>query len=493
MKSNQSKKIMALFFTLLLLISTAIAPITSAETGTYQYNGTKEDGTRFELSQRLGFWQWPSIFTLDGANGSRRGYCLQWDVLILDGATYDVIRLEEAGIQNPGKVRWMAQNGYPNGDLSGVNAHLATLEHSALSSEEALAVTQLAIWHFANGVTPADTSNNNPKFIAAYDYFVANAQDTSSEALTSISAGSPIIGQNGNTISITLNYNVVNTSANVTIVPSLSLEGFAEEITTLESGEKQVIWTKTYPDLNAVDNFSEGLITLTGTQTIFDTFAFRSQETVLSQPLVSLGASEIFTLSPVSLELPNFTATLPTPDPVPTPDPTPVPTPDPVIEDTVSGEVTVNYVDTEGNTLSPSFEFQGTVGTNYGTSARSIEGYTLTETPENASGTFIDGAITVTYVYQDNNVVVLEEEDTPLGPATEEAEEETTEEQSADQSSESYVTEESVTPEPEESEVILLDEETPLSDGLPKTGQHPYVFYIAFGALTIALGLKIKK
>ena len=75
-------------------------------------------------------------------------------------------------------------------------------------------------------------------------------------------------------------------------------------------------------------------------------------------------------------------------------------------------------VDTEGATLASSFSFSGSVGTLYQTSARSIDGYELVETPGNASGNFIDGVVTVTYVYS-NGAVVIDDEGTPLGDATE--------------------------------------------------------------------------
>ncbi|MGM8213776.1 MucBP domain-containing protein [Virgibacillus sp. W0430] len=70
-------------------------------------------------------------------------------------------------------------------------------------------------------------------------------------------------------------------------------------------------------------------------------------------------------------------------------------------KDAVAGEnVVVMYVDEEGNEIaSPEFH-TGNVGDSYMTQTKEIDGYTLKETPTNASGTFGSTRITVTYVYK---------------------------------------------------------------------------------------------
>ena len=78
------------------------------------------------------------------------------------------------------------------------------------------------------------------------------------------------------------------------------------------------------------------------------------------------------------------------------------------------GRVTINYVDTEGNILKSIYRV-GAVGKTYTTYEAEIEGYTLTERPSNATGTFeVDG--TVTYVY--SNVGPATPTPTPTAPAT---------------------------------------------------------------------------
>lgn len=130
------------------------------------------------------------------------------------------------------------------------------------------------------------------------------------------------------------------------------------------------------------------------------------------------------------------------------------------------GTVIVKYVDQDGDEISASYQFSGVVGTNYVTAPRDIPGYTLIGTPDNASGSFIDGTITVLYVYKADNEpeeevpeepVEIEEEETPGG-----------------------------TPEEEP----FLDEEVPFGgDILPQTGLPVVTLPQLFGGALIALGL----
>ncbi|WP_311774934.1 MucBP domain-containing protein [Listeria seeligeri] len=71
------------------------------------------------------------------------------------------------------------------------------------------------------------------------------------------------------------------------------------------------------------------------------------------------------------------------------------------VTDPVAGQdVTVQYVDEEGNELAPADTITGVVGDAYNTTAKIIDGWNLKEPPANAIGTFSDTAQTVTYVYE---------------------------------------------------------------------------------------------
>ncbi|EAC5860550.1 class 1 internalin InlJ [Listeria monocytogenes] len=66
------------------------------------------------------------------------------------------------------------------------------------------------------------------------------------------------------------------------------------------------------------------------------------------------------------------------------------------------GVVEIHYVDENNKQLSYATEISGTVGDNYTTEPKTIDGYTLTTTPDNATGTFNTSSQTVTYVYTKN-------------------------------------------------------------------------------------------
>lgn len=126
----------------------------------------------------------------------------------------------------------------------------------------------------------------------------------------------------------------------------------------------------------------------------------------------------------------------------------PSPGPDPEPD---RGTVIVSYVDVDGNELSADEILTGRVGRNYETEAKDIPGYTLTEVPDNATGIFVDGTITVEYVYEEEEKI--EEEEIPEGT-------------------------------PEEP---IIDEELP--EALPQTGLPIVTVPELFGGALIALGL----
>ncbi|EAG6978911.1 class 1 internalin InlJ [Listeria monocytogenes] len=66
------------------------------------------------------------------------------------------------------------------------------------------------------------------------------------------------------------------------------------------------------------------------------------------------------------------------------------------------GVVEIHYVDEDNKQLNSTTEISGTVGDNYTTEPKTIDGYTLTTTPDNATGTFNTSSQTVTYVYTKN-------------------------------------------------------------------------------------------
>ena len=71
----------------------------------------------------------------------------------------------------------------------------------------------------------------------------------------------------------------------------------------------------------------------------------------------------------------------------------------------VGGDVTANYVDENGKTISDPVVKSGNVGDEYSTEQKNIDGYTFKEVQGSATGTFTADSQTVTYVYTKNPVV----------------------------------------------------------------------------------------
>lgn len=66
------------------------------------------------------------------------------------------------------------------------------------------------------------------------------------------------------------------------------------------------------------------------------------------------------------------------------------------------GDVTVQYKDTTGVVLADSITLSGNVSENYTTTAKTIDGYSLTTTPANAKGTFSTEPQIINYIYAKN-------------------------------------------------------------------------------------------
>ena len=73
---------------------------------------------------------------------------------------------------------------------------------------------------------------------------------------------------------------------------------------------------------------------------------------------------------------------------------------------TASGKVKVIYTGTDGKVLG-SETLSGMSGDSYTTSAKTFDGYTLESAPANASGTFTESTITVTYTYKPNQTALV--------------------------------------------------------------------------------------
>lgn len=137
------------------------------------------------------------------------------------------------------------------------------------------------------------------------------------------------------------------------------------------------------------------------------------------------------------------------------------------------GEVTVKYVDSENNEIAESNTLTGELGVAYETIAKEIPGYTLAESPTNASGIFEETGQTVQYVYMAVSIsstdpVQVENSVAPVTPKIENN---------------------SVAPS-EKAPSKVVANQMPIN--LPKTGDSASLIFVFMGVLLIA-GLTASK
>ncbi|EED2629611.1 LPXTG cell wall anchor domain-containing protein [Listeria monocytogenes] len=72
-----------------------------------------------------------------------------------------------------------------------------------------------------------------------------------------------------------------------------------------------------------------------------------------------------------------------------------------------AADIIVEYKSTAGETIAPTETLNGLLDANYTSSPKTITGYTLTETPANATGTFLKEPQTVTYLYSKDPVPAM--------------------------------------------------------------------------------------
>ncbi|ECQ6354474.1 TPA: MucBP domain-containing protein [Listeria innocua] len=77
-----------------------------------------------------------------------------------------------------------------------------------------------------------------------------------------------------------------------------------------------------------------------------------------------------------------------------------VATPAPV----AGANITVNYLDSDGNKIAESDTLTGVLNSNYQATSKKIAGYTLETIPTNATGTFTDTEQTIDYIYKKDTV-----------------------------------------------------------------------------------------
>ena len=154
-----------------------------------EYTDPKESGPTVHMThEELGDSSiGTSLFNLELDDGTELvAYCIDFETDIWGGAQYvegDWAEYPGEGeYAEPGKVHWVLQNAYPNVDVDELGDEAGVDD---LSSGDALAGTQAAIWHFSNKRNLTD--DNDADVAAVYDYLIEEAEELPSEGEPSAS------------------------------------------------------------------------------------------------------------------------------------------------------------------------------------------------------------------------------------------------------------------------------------------------------------------
>ncbi len=181
------KKATAAFVALLLAVAGAVAIAAPAQaavngtltgwTGGYNVQVKVNGSTKSELATLM------NLRTDGGQDLSV--YCIQINVSTGSGVKYSEGDFESS-VQNPAKVLWVLEHGYPSTSLSALGAAAGVPD---LSENDAIAGTQVAIWHFSDGAAWADNGHADAKQV--YDYLTGPANTGSDPAVPASLAINP--------------------------------------------------------------------------------------------------------------------------------------------------------------------------------------------------------------------------------------------------------------------------------------------------------------
>src|SRR5690554_3456090 len=159
------KKIVAILLSILMLAFT-MHTIVFAETAIYRYtgNGTRGSDVRLQSGTTLG----TELFKVRKYEDNKfvgsfiEAYCIDIDTTINTSANYREDLLESVDYftkANAKNVRAIIYNSYPYITLNQLKE--AVTDVTSLTTAQAIAGTQLAIWHYTNGASPSDIGNNS--------------------------------------------------------------------------------------------------------------------------------------------------------------------------------------------------------------------------------------------------------------------------------------------------------------------------------------------
>ena len=331
------KKAGALLLTVLLLALT-MHSIVFADTPVYRYTGGGTNGTSVTLKSGTNIstklFEVKEYKNKNYVGDPIYAYCIDFDTSINNSSNYNVGVLENAGYfsnENAKYVRAIIYNSYPYITLDQLKAAVTGV--SDLSIKQAIAGTQLAIWHYTNGAVPVSSTNDN--ILKVYNYLLGlDGMDL--ERLAKIEASGPTVNDLGDKWEIVFSYNIsdsVNNNDQTPVTFSHSHNGPAAiEESISETGKRRTVTLRVSKD--AIEEPLDFVITITGNQTETEAWIFAPKIRKDSQTLVSVG----FTASGEITETLNITTPEPTAEPTqePTAEPTQEPTAEPTQEPTPS-------------------------------------------------------------------------------------------------------------------------------------------------------------
>ncbi|NLC04754.1 MAG: Cys-Gln thioester bond-forming surface protein, partial [Tissierellia bacterium] len=203
------KKTGALLLSVLLLTLT-MHSVVFADTTLYRYTGGGTNGSSVRLQSGSTFST--KLFAVRKYEGGKYvgdtiyAYCIDIDTTINTSSNYREDLLESVNYftkENAKNVRAIIYNSYPAKTLNELKAAVSNV--SGLTVPQAIAGTQLAIWHYTNGARPS--SDNNEDVMRVYNYLIGLPGMIIPD-LAEIDAVGPTVVEEGNAWVIDFSYNI---------------------------------------------------------------------------------------------------------------------------------------------------------------------------------------------------------------------------------------------------------------------------------------------
>jgi TQXA domain-containing protein len=157
------------------LATMAVAPAAMAADDHWSFTGNMKNAGIVRFADDA--YSTAALLEIELAGQTLDTYCIQREVITLDGDGKTEVSWTESGITNLDKVAWILHNSVPGGvgltefaeDVEAyATVHGLALEGDGISMDEAVQGTQAAIWHFTDGAVIAEKNQVDVKAVHAY-------------------------------------------------------------------------------------------------------------------------------------------------------------------------------------------------------------------------------------------------------------------------------------------------------------------------------------